>query len=228
MKKTTKLIVMLAVIAMLLGVLAVATADDKIYTSPVFVIPLDRVDMEIPEEAEPEPETAGSEETAEEEPETAEQGEAAGDESETGESEETAGEASEETEPEEAEPEEAAGDESEAAGAAEEGSEAAQAEQPEETKPEETKAAPEKPKPVERQVKIRSSRKAEVIRDEIITLSSELIGFDGVEVQYQWQVDRGDGAGWVDLEGATGPKHTYVANPVTVLYSWRLMVIVDE
>ncbi len=181
MKKTTKLIAMLTMIAMLTGVLAVAVADDKIYTSPVFVIPLDRVDTEIPEE---EPEVTEPEEADEAEPEEA------------------------------AEPAE--------------DTETTEAEQPEETKPAETKAAPEKPKPVERQVKIRSSRKDEVIRDEIITLYSELIGFDGVEVQYQWQVDRGDGAGWVDLEGATGPNHTYVANPVTVLYSWRLLVSVDD
>ena len=84
------------------------------------------------------------------------------------------------------------------------------------------------PKPVERQVRIYSSRKDTVIRNEIIRLSSELIGFEGVAVHYQWQVDRGDGQGWVNVEGANGPTHEFVARPDTILYNWRLSITVDE
>ena len=84
------------------------------------------------------------------------------------------------------------------------------------------------PKPVERQVRIYSSRKDTVIRNEIIRLSSELIGFEGVAVHYQWQVDRGDGKGWVNVEGANGPTHEFVARPDTILYNWRLSITVDE
>ena len=54
MKKTMKLIAMLTVITLLTGLLAVAIADDKIYTSPTFKIPKDRV-VVLPD---PEPETA--------------------------------------------------------------------------------------------------------------------------------------------------------------------------
>jgi len=67
-----------------------------------------------------------------------------------------------------------------------------------------------------------------VIEGEIITLKSKLVGFDGVEVHYQWQVDRGDGEGWVDVEGATGPEHSFVARKDTILYSWRLTISTDE
>ena len=81
---------------------------------------------------------------------------------------------------------------------------------------------------VERKVLIKSSRKEVVIEGEIITLYSKLVGFDDVVVHYQWQVDRGDGEGWVDVEGATGPNHQFVARKDTILYSWRLIVTVDE
>jgi hypothetical protein len=81
---------------------------------------------------------------------------------------------------------------------------------------------------VERRVLIKSSRGDVVVEGEIITLYSKLVGFDGVEVHYQWQVDRGDGNGWVDVEGATGATHSFVARPDTILYNWRLIVTVDE
>ena len=44
-----------------------------------------------------------------------------------------------------------------------------------------------------------------------------------------WQVDRGDGLGWVDVEGANKWKHEFVANEETIKYSWRLIVnVIDE
>ena len=62
MKKSTKLIVMLTVITVIAGLLGFAAADDKIYTSPVFKIPKDRVIIpagpdEIAPEADPEAES---------------------------------------------------------------------------------------------------------------------------------------------------------------------------
>ena len=80
----------------------------------------------------------------------------------------------------------------------------------------------------ERKVQIKSSRPDVVIEGEIITLYSRLTGFDDVEVHYQWQVDRGEGAGWEDVEGANGPEHSFVARKDTILYSWRLTIITDE
>ncbi len=73
-----------------------------------------------------------------------------------------------------------------------------------------------------------TSRPDVVIEGEIITLYSRLTGFDDVEVHYQWQVDRGEGAGWEDVEGANGPEHSFVARKDTILYSWRLTITTDE
>ena len=163
MKKTTKLIAMLTVIALLATMAAAALADDKLYTSTVFSIPKERVEEDLSQIEMPEPH--------------------------------------QEDEPEEPEPEEVF------------------EEEPEE-KTTEGKT--------QRKVLIKSSRGDTVIEGEIITLKSKLVGFDGVEVHYQWQVDRGDGAGWVDVEGATGPEHSFVARKDTILYSWRLTISTDE
>ena len=163
MKKSTKLIAMLTVIALVATMAATALADDKLYTSTVFSIPKERVEEDLSQIEMPEPQK--------------------------------------EEEPEEPEPEEVFEDE------------------PEE-KTTEGKT--------QRKVLIKSSRGDTVIEGEIITLKSKLVGFDDVEVHYQWQVDRGDGEGWVDVEGATGPEHSFVARKDTILYSWRLTISTDE
>ena len=163
MKKSTKLIAMLTVIALVATMAATALADDKLYTSTVFSIPKERVEEDLSQIEMPEPH--------------------------------------QEDEPEEPEPEEVF------------------EEEPEE-KTTEGKT--------QRKVLIKSSRGDTVIEGEIITLKSKLVGFDGVEVHYQWQVDRGDGEGWVDVEGATGPEHSFVARKDTILYSWRLTISTDE
>ena len=99
-----------------------------------------------------------------------------------------------------------------------------------EEKPEEVPAQAEKEEetPAQRQVLIFSSRKETVVRGELITLTSTLIGFDGVTVHYQWQVDRGDGNGWADVQGANGATHEFRATEETILYAWRLNITVDE
>ena len=81
-----------------------------------------------------------------------------------------------------------------------------------------------------REVIISSSQKEIVTEGDQITLSSELRGFDDDEqVTYQWQVDRGDGNGWQDVEGATKDKHVFIADRTTIRYSWRLIVnVIDE
>ena len=80
----------------------------------------------------------------------------------------------------------------------------------------------------ERSVMIFSSQDKVVTEGEMIYLTSKLTGFDDVEVSFQWQVDRGDGLGWVDVEGATRDKHMFVASKETIGYSWRLIVSVNE
>ena len=80
----------------------------------------------------------------------------------------------------------------------------------------------------ERQVRIYTSRKAVVTEGDLIEMTSELIGFGDLDVTYQWQVDRGDGLGWVDIEGATRWKYSFIASRETIVYSWRLIVHVVE
>ena len=56
-----------------------------------------------------------------------------------------------------------------------------------------------------------------------------LVGIDKDEVtSYQWQVDRGDGKGWVDVDGANGDKYIYIANAETITYKWRLIVNIKD
>ena len=55
MKKSTKLIAMLTVIALLATMAATALADDKLYTSTVFSIPKERVEEDLSQIEMPEP-----------------------------------------------------------------------------------------------------------------------------------------------------------------------------
>jgi len=166
MKNLKKLIVIAAMAALLICLaMACASADERIYTSPVFKLPKDRVEQfaeSLPEDAEPDEGTG------------LEQGTPA------------------EGEPDEGEPMAEAGT------------------------------------GTERRVRVFSTQKDVVSEGDFIYLTSSLEGFEGVDVTFQWQVDRKDGKGWVDVEGATRSKHSFVANKETVRYSWRLVVNVDE
>lgn len=264
MKNSKKLIAMLTVIALLTGLVGMALADDKIYTSGTFKIPRNRVVI-ISEDIAGQQPAAESELTEAELPLELPTGEPAEDISELPlelPGEQPAEDVSQqplnvpEEQPGEQTTEQPAEDVSEqplnvpeeqtteqpseqpAEQPAEQtGEQPAEqpAEQTTEQPAEEQKAEqpaeqpkPAEKKPVERQVRIYSSRKDVVIENEIIELTSELIGFDDVEVQYQWQVDRGDGKGWVDVEGANRSKHSFVARKDTILYNWRLVITVDE
>ena len=198
MMKSKKLIAILTVVALLASLATTALADDKIYTSPTFKIPKDRI--VISETITPEiiDETAGDDAGLTEDGEPLD-----GPVDETGEL------------PEGGEALDGPADET--------------GELPEDSEPADgTEDAAGEEVRVERQVKIYSTRKAKVYETEIIEMTSELIGFGDEEVTYQWQVDRGDGAGWVDVEGATGPNHSFVARKDTILFSWRLIVTADD
>ena len=186
MKNQKKLIVIAAIIALLICavLMSCAMADEKIYTSPTFKLPAEKIqewadgqpEEETPEEVKPEEGT-----------------------------------------PEEGEPEEGDFEDEPEAETPAEGQEGEEGEVVGEAK------AP------ERTVTIRSSQGDVVTEGEIIYLTSKLKGFDGLDIAYQWQVDRGDGEGWVDVEGANRSKHMFVADKETIQYSWRLIVsIMDE
>ena len=80
----------------------------------------------------------------------------------------------------------------------------------------------------QRYVRIYTSQGEVVTDGEIINLTSELIGFDGLDVTYQWQCDKNDGVGWFDIEGANRDRFTFIANKETIQYSWRLIVNINE
>ena len=184
MRNLMKLIAVTAITALLVFVLATcATADDKIYTSPVFKLPPERLQLagEIIENQENE-----------------------------GEPEESDG------------PEADTGDESEDEPDGDEGLEELD---------EDDGSVTDEPAEEKRRVIIKSSHQGAIVTEgDQITMTSELRGFrDDESVEYQWQVDRGDGLGWVDVNGANRFKYTFVANEETIKYSWRLIVnVIDE
>ena len=216
MRNLKKLIAITAMTALLLCALMIcAAADEKIYTSPTFTLPTDRLIRaeEILDAQEDANQTEEPEETSEEVPEEDEALPEEGEElTEEG---EALPEAAEELpEADEELPED--GEEPEADEDFEELNEDVG----------EVTAEPAKPK---REVIIRSSQGEVVTEGEVITLRSELRGFDDDEqVTYQWQVDRGEGNGWEDVDGATKDKHVFIADRTTIRYSWRLIVNVIE
>ena len=212
MKNQKKLIVIATIIALLIcaALMSCAMADERIYTSPTFKLPAEKIREWT--ESQPEEEVPAEEQPAEVKPE-----------------EESISEwedpdydpREEESDPET--PAAVTGDETPA--------EVSEGETPAETVEGEngTVVAEAETKAPERTVTIRSSQGDVVTEGEIIYLTSKLKGFDGLDIAYQWQVDRGDGAGWVDVEGANRSKHMFVADKETITYSWRLIVtVMDE
>ena len=177
MKNLKKLIVITVLTALLLCmVITCASADERIYTSPAFRLPKDKLE----EWAEGQPETPDEPEETEEPDED-----------------DTTGD-TETVEPQEETGEPRTDDSGE-------------------------------PAQTKREVRIYSSQGKVVKKNDFINLTSKLIGFSDDEVlTFQWQVDRGDGLGWVDVEGATGETYKYSANAETITYKWRLIVNVEE
>ena len=205
MKNQKKLIVIATIIALLIcaALMSCAMADERIYTSPTFKLPAEKIREWT--ESQPEEEVPAEEQPTEGTP--------------------------EEGEPEDEWPDEdPRGDEEDGEPTAETPAEGTEGETPEagtEPQGEEGEVVGEtETKAPERTVTIRSSQGDVVTEGEIIYLTSKLKGFDGLDIAYQWQVDRGDGAGWVDVEGANRSKHMFVADKETITYSWRLIVTV--
>lgn len=80
----------------------------------------------------------------------------------------------------------------------------------------------------QRYVRIYTSQGKVVTEGEIIRLTSELVGFDGLDYTLQWQWDKGEGAGWEDIPDATRDSFTFIASKETIKYSWRLLVNINE
>lgn len=177
MRNLMKLIAITAMTALLLfALITCASADEKIYTSPVFKLPQERLEQ------------------AEELIEAREEDEAG--------------------EPDESDEDVVEDDLDEDDGL---------------TDLDDAGSMNDEPEEVKRQVIIESSQGEIVTEGDRITLTSHLVGFGDSKVAYQWQVDRGDGKGWVNVDGANRYQYQFIANRETIQYSWQLIVtVVDE
>ncbi len=187
MRNLMKLIAITAMTALLLfALITCASADEKIYTSPVFKLPPERLEkaeelIEAQEKAEAEPEESDDiEDKVDEGEESADLNDVE----------------------DEFDEDEGLADLDDAGSLNEE------------------------PAEVKRQVIIESSQGEIVTEGDRITLTSHLVGFGDAKVAYQWQVDRGDGNGWVNVDGANGYQYQFIANRETIQYSWQLIVTI--
>ena len=80
------------------------------------------------------------------------------------------------------------------------------------------------PVAAERAVRVSSTLSEVVNPGDTITMSCELIGFDGLTVQLQWQ--QNSGGGWRDVDGANGRSLSYTASQETVNSRWRVLATV--
>lgn len=214
-KMNAKLNVLIAILIVMSLLAGFALADEKLYTSESFRIPLDRVVMEeeVPEEAGTEEAALPEEETSGEEVKPSEEAAPSQD--------------SENVTPEE----ETVNPEAETAVPGENGNASEEAALPEDAEGTEgEEQEPEQPEILpaeERKVYITSSRGEHVTQGEPIYLEAHLEGFGNLPVTYHWQVDKNDGAGWQDT-GSNRNYHVFMASAETVQYNWRLIVNVDE
>ena len=77
----------------------------------------------------------------------------------------------------------------------------------------------------EMKVMIFSSRRTQMTEGETVYLTSKLVGLDGYEIEYQWECDKHDGAGFRDVEGANSDTYTFHATVETLSWDWRLSVL---
>ena len=73
-------------------------------------------------------------------------------------------------------------------------------------------------------VTIFTSRRKTVRVGEPVTLTSRIEGFDGFEIRYQWECDKHDGAGFLDVSGADEDSYTFSASAESMSWDWRLSV----
>ncbi len=76
--------------------------------------------------------------------------------------------------------------------------------------------------PPEMKVTIFTSRRTVMSPGETVTLTSLLEGFDGYDVAFQWQCDKG--FGFQDVSGATADTYQFTADLETLSWSWMLLV----
>ena len=77
-------------------------------------------------------------------------------------------------------------------------------------------------------VTVFSDAKVNMSIGDSVNLFIRTTGLDGYHLSYQWYVDKGDGYGFVPVEGATGDTITFVATRETLSYDWQIVVDVEE
>ena len=77
-------------------------------------------------------------------------------------------------------------------------------------------------------VTVFSDAKVNMSIGDSVNLFIRTTGLDGYRLSYQWYVDKGDGYGFVPVEGATGDTVTFVATRETLSYDWQIVVDVEE
>lgn len=58
-----------------------------------------------------------------------------------------------------------------------------------------------------------------------VTLTARLSGYEGLETEVFWQVDRGQG--WERVEGAQGPIHRFTLDRENSQWQWRAGVAIQ-
>ena len=71
-------------------------------------------------------------------------------------------------------------------------------------------------------VSIFSSLNGVAQEGEIIILTSLIEGFEGYEIMYQWECNKGDG--FRKVEGANADSYSFTATEETIGWDWRLTV----
>ena len=74
----------------------------------------------------------------------------------------------------------------------------------------------------EKKVRIWSDRASSMNVGQTVRLYSELTGFDGIEVQYQWLCNKGNG--YEPVPGANSSTYEFEATQESLSWSWRLSV----
>lgn len=74
----------------------------------------------------------------------------------------------------------------------------------------------------EKCVGIYSDMKSVVREGDLITLAADMVGYEDTEITLQWQFS--NGLAWIDVPGANGLTHSFVATDESIHYSWRVSV----
>lgn len=80
--------------------------------------------------------------------------------------------------------------------------------------------------PVPKTVTIYCSRERVMTENETVLLWSEISGFEGCEVHYQWMCDKGNG--YEPVEGATNDVYGFPATVESLSWNWQLIVYYRE